>query len=235
MCALGDKRWERSVHPERLQRHACTHLWKKTTAHHPGTLAQWTLALRGAPSGMWQLSVPLMLCLISGNEWEKKAEASLLPNNRTERGLSSSLFFKVSANRVYRAQCNNFCNSTLRIGITHFLLVGLVKERGAGFSLTIAARTDINLFKLMEVSILRWCGGMSSIPGHPSNSITRGYSSNNSKSIQIGSWWSVTHRCAPFVFLLLLYSSGPCYLHSSLTSSDVFTWEMCNTTPWFTE
>ena len=32
-----------------------------------------------------------------------------------------------------------------------------------------------------------------------------------------------------------MYSGGPCYLHSRLTSSDVFTWEMCNATPWFTE
>lgn len=41
--------------------------------------------------------------------------------------------------------------------------------------------------------------------------------------------------CVSFVSLLLLYSSGPCYLHSSLTSSDVFTWGVCNATPWFTE
>lgn len=87
----------------------------------------------------------------------------------------------------------------------------------------------------MEVSILLCCRGMSSIPGHPSNSITRCSSANNSKSIQIASWWSVMHCCVSFVFLRLLYSSGPCYLHSHLTSSDVFTWEMCNTTPWFTE
>lgn len=33
-------------------------------------------------------------------------------------------------------------------------------------------------------------------------------------------------RCTP---------AGPCYLHSCLTSSDVFTWEMCNTTLWFSE
>lgn len=32
-----------------------------------------------------------------------------------------------------------------------------------------------------------------------------------------------------------MYSGGPCYLHSRLTSSDVFTWEMCNATLWFTE
>lgn len=86
----------------------------------------------------------------------------------------------------------------------------------------------------MEVSILLCYGGTSRIPGHPCNSITR-CSSANSKSIQIMSWWSGMHFCVSFVFLLLLYSSGPCYLHSCLTSSDVFTWEMCNTTPWFTE
>lgn len=46
------------------------------------------------------------------------------------------------------------------------------REMGAG--LTIAAWTDINLFKLMEVSILLRRGGMSSIPGRGfnSNSIT---------------------------------------------------------------
>lgn len=38
-------------------------------------------------------------------------------------------------------------------------------EGGEG-GLTIAAWADINLFKLMEVSVLLCCGGMSSIPGH---------------------------------------------------------------------
>lgn len=109
------------------------------------------------------------------------------------------------------------------------------RYRREGLGLTIAAWTDINLFKLMEVSIPLCYGGMSSIPGHPSNSITRCPTANNSKSIQIVSWWSVTHFRVPFVFLLLLYSSGPCYLHSRLTSSDVFTWEKCNSTPRFTE
>lgn len=40
----------------------------------------------------------------------------------------------------------------------------------------------------MEVSILHHYGGMSSIPGHPSNSITYCSDANNSKSIQIVSW-----------------------------------------------
>lgn len=68
-----------------------------------------------------------------------------------------------------------------------------------------------------------------------SDSITPCSSANNSKSIQIVSWWSVMHFCVSFVFFLLLYSSGPCYLHSRLTSSDVFTWELCNPTLWFTD
>lgn len=68
--------------------------------------------------------------------------------------------------------------------ITHFLLVKQEKDRGReGFGLTIAAWTDINLFKLMEVSTLLCCGGMSSIPRHPANSITS--CSNNFRSIQI--------------------------------------------------
>lgn len=68
-----------------------------------------------------------------------------------------------------------------------------------------------------------------------SDSITPRSSANNSKSIHIVSWWDVMHFWLSFVFLLPLYSSGPCYLHSSSTSSDVFTLEMCNTTPWFTD
>ena len=61
------------------------------------------------------------------------------------------------------------------------------RKRKAGFGLTIAAWTDINLFKLMEVSILLFCGGMSSIPGYSSNfsSSTSGPRSNNSNSIQM--------------------------------------------------
>lgn len=47
--------------------------------------------------------------------------------------------------------------------LQNFLLVEQKKE---GFGLTIAARADINLFKLMEVSVLLCYGGMSSIPGH---------------------------------------------------------------------
>lgn len=43
------------------------------------------------------------------------------------------------------------------------------------------------------------------------------------------------HLWFSFVFFLLLYSSGPCYLHSRLTSSGDFTCEMCNTTPRFTD
>lgn len=68
-----------------------------------------------------------------------------------------------------------------------------------------------------------------------SDSITARRSANNSKSIQIVSWWSVMDVWPSSVPLLLLYSSGPCYLHSCLTSADVFTWDGCNATPWFTD
>lgn len=109
--------------------------------------------------------------------------------------------------------------------ITHFLLLGQQKDRRVGFGLTIAAWTDINLCKLVEVSILLCYWGMSSIPGHPFNSITHCSSANNPKSSFLCS------LCLPPAVLqwaMLLY------LHSRLTSRDVFTWEMCNTTPWFT-
>lgn len=107
----------------------------------------------------------------------------------------------------------------------HFLFVeqeedGGRDEGGGWVGLTIAGWTDINFFKLMKVSIPLCYRGMSSIPGHPSNSITGCSNSSNSKSTQVLTL--TMNPCFPFVFLPP-YSGRPCYLQSCLTSSDVFT------------
>lgn len=72
-------------------------------------------------------------------------------------------------------------------------------------------------------------------PDTSSYFITRCSSTNNSKSLQIVSWWSVIHFWVTFVSLLLLCSSGPCYLwHAHFTSSDVSTWDVKQNL-WFTD
>lgn len=157
VCALGDKWWEQSVHLGGLQRHVFEytteprcHLWLEATAHHPqgSGVVNFGLEgnpLRGPPAGAVCAADALSE---TGNEWEKEAETTLCcqttglmevragsrrcsishQGKKTERVLSF-LSPKVSANCVHRAQCN-FCHSTLRVEITHFLLVGQEKDRG---------------------------------------------------------------------------------------------------------
>lgn len=125
---------------------------------------------------------------------------SVLPNNWTDRGVSrvTSLFVSHQENKrsffLFQTVCELCSQGTMQFlsqqpKSPNYKVSPLRSEkkkgRRKGSSLTIAAWADINLFKLMEVSILLCYGGMSNIPGHPSYFITRCSSSNNSKSLQI--------------------------------------------------
>lgn len=107
---------------------------------------------------------------------------SVLPNNRIDRGVSgvTSLFVSHQEGKkegffLSQSVCKLCSHGTMQFLSQHpqesklqtFSLRGKRKrERREGSSLTIAAWADINLCKLMEVSILLCYGGMSSIPGH---------------------------------------------------------------------
>lgn len=119
----------------------------------------------------------------TGNEWQKEAETTLCCQTT---GLievwvgshRSSSLIKKEKRRVFflsQSVCKLCSHGTMQFLSQHpqesklqtFSLRGKRKrERREGSSLTIAAWADINLCKLMEVSILLCYGGMSSIPGH---------------------------------------------------------------------
>lgn len=149
VCVMGDKWWEHSVHLGGLQSHVweyttepLCHLCMETSARHPQALVWWTLALRGTLSGVWQLGLSVALMVRLRQVTNEKRRQRLLCFQTTglievwagSRRCSVShqekkkkfFFSPKSLQTVFTRH-----TISLRVKITHFLLVGQEKDRGA--------------------------------------------------------------------------------------------------------